>query len=423
MMLMRAVFIDRDGTMTEEGDGLFYSYDQIKINRNTAKAIKILNRNFLVIMITNQPVVARGLCSEDDVREINSRIAKELEKEGAKIDGIYFCPHHPEQHDDVPMHARKYRIECECRKPKTGMVEQAARDFGIDVGRSFFIGDQSADIETAKNAGCESVLVKTGLKGEDGKYKAEPNYVCEDMLDAAELIDSIKDISAVILAGGKGERLKPLTDKVPKPMLPLKGRPLLEHQISLLKRYGITEILVCGHYLFEKIKGHFGDGNRFGVQITYVDDGPAPLGSGGALKNAGKFIKSGDFLVFNGDVATNMNVSKLVRFHLEKKSLATPVLRNTDHPLDSDIIEMNHDNRVTMFIGRGQERVRTAITGIFMLNRDFLDIIPDGKSNLEKDGISNAIRTGKVYGYLSGDYFKDIGTPERYMKVEKEFPG
>jgi len=422
MMLMRAVFIDRDGTITQEGDGLFYRYDQIKISRNAAEAIKILNKSFLVIMITNQPVVARGLCSEEDVMEINSRVAKELEKQWARIDGVYFCPHHPEQHADVPEHARKYRIACECRKPKIGMIEQAAKDFSIEVGRSFFIGDQSTDMETAKNAGCVSVLVKTGLKGEDGKYKAEPNYVCDDILDAANLIDSIKDISAVILAGGRGERMGPLTDKVPKPMLPLKGRPILEHQISLLKRHGITEILVCGHYLFEKIKGHFGDGSRFGVHMTYVDDGPAPLGSGGALKNAGKFIKSGDFLVFNGDVATNINVSKLIRFHLERKSMTTPVLRNTDHPLDSDIVEMDNNNMITRFIGRGQEEIRTAITGIFMLNRDFLNIMPDGKSSLEKDGISNAIRTGKVYGYLSGDYFKDIGTPERYRKVEKEFP-
>lgn len=419
--MMRAVFIDRDGTITQD-DGYFYRYDQIRINKNAAKAIKILNRSFLVIIITNQPVVARGLCSEEDVGEINSRIAKELEKEGAKIDGIYFCPHHPEQHPDVPMHARKYRIECECRKPKTGMIEQAAKDFRIDISRSFFIGDGTIDMETAKNAGCVSVLVKTGLKGEDGKYKAEPNYVCEDILDAANLIDSIKDISTVILAGGLGERMGPLTDKAPKPMLPLKGRPLLEHQISLLKRHGITEILVAGHYLFEKIKGHFGNGSRFGVHITYADDGPDPLGSGGALKNAGKSIKSENFLVLSGDVATNMNVSKLVRFHLEKKSLATPVLRNTDHPLDSDIVEMDHNNLITRFIGRGQEEIRTAITGIFMLNRDFLDIIPDGKSNLENDGISNAISTGKVYGYLSGDYFKDIGTVDRYRKVEREFP-
>ena len=416
---MRAVFIDRDGTITEE-DGLFYRYEQIRINKNAAEAIKILNKSFLVIMITNQPVVARGLCSEDDVREINSRIAKELEKQGARIDGVYFCPHHPEQHADVPEHARKYRIACKCRKPRTGMIEKAAGDFKIDVGLSFFIGDGTIDMETAKNAGCVSVLVKTGLKGEDGKYPAEPNYVCKDILDAAKLIDSIKDISAVILAGGMGERLRPLTDKVPKPMLPIKGRPLLEHQISLLKRHGIRDVVICGHYLFRKIK-EFGDGRKFGVRITYVDDGPAPLGSGGALKNAREYIKSENFVVLNGDVVTNINISRLVRFHMEKKSLATPVLRKTDHPLDSDIVEMDHNNMVTRFVGRGQDRIRTAITGVFMLNRAFLDIIPAGKSNLEKDGISKAIHIGKVYGFVSEDYFKDIGTIERYQKAEKEF--
>ncbi len=416
---MRAVFLDRDGTITEDDDYV-HSCDQIRISKNAAEAIRILNRSFLVILITNQSVIARGLCSEEDVKKINELIIKELRKEGAKIDGAYFCPHHPEQHEDVPPHARKYRVDCECRKPKTGMVEQAARDLGIDVSRSFFIGDSTTDVETAKNAGCVSVLVKTGKGGQDKKYPADAHYICEDILDAAILIDSIKDISAVIIVGGRGERMRPLTDSLPKPMLPLKGKPLLEHQISLLKRHGITDIVLCGHYLFDKIKGHFGDGKGFGVRITYVDE-PAPLGSGGALRNAREHIKSNDFVVFNGDVATNVNVSRLIKFHIGKKSLATLVLRETDHPLDSDVIETDSNNLVTMFIGRGQERIRTANTGIFMFNMAFLDLIPDGASNLEKDNIARLVRTGRIYGFLSRDYFKDIGTIERYQKAEREF--
>ena len=124
-------------------------------------------------MITNQPVVARGLCSEEDVMEINSRVAKELEKQWARIDGVYFCPHHPEQHADVPEHARKYRIACKCRKPRTGMIEKAAGDFKIDVGLSFFIGDGTIDMETAKNAGCEKLITRPDLNGKPAFIKRD----------------------------------------------------------------------------------------------------------------------------------------------------------------------------------------------------------------------------------------------------------
>src|SRR3989338_11698382 len=138
---MRAVFLDRDGTMTKS-DGYFYKHDQLDMIENLAGAIKVLNKNFLVIIITNQPVVARGLCTEEDVRKVHDKIISDLQKEGAKVDGVYFCPHHPEQHADVPEHAKKYRIKCDCRKPGIGLIKQATQDFNIDISGSFFVGDR-----------------------------------------------------------------------------------------------------------------------------------------------------------------------------------------------------------------------------------------------------------------------------------------
>lgn len=416
--MKRAVFLDRDGTITKS-DGYFYKREQLDLADNLADVINILNRNFLVIIITNQPVIARGLCTEEDVKRLHDKIVGNLAQGGARIDAIYFCPHHPEMHEDVPKHARKYRIDCNCRKPKTGLLEQAAADFDIDLASSFFIGDSTRDIETARRAGCVSILVKTGQRGEDGKYDSEPDYTCGDITDAANLIEKIKDMQAVILVGGRGERLRPLTDSTPKPMLPINGKPLLERQISLLKRYGISNIIICGHYMFEKIIEHFGDGKRFGVDITYVDE-QQPLGTGGALKHAEPYIKSDDFLLFNGDIATNIRVPKLVQFHMENRSLVTLVLRVSDHIYDSDAIEIGEDGRVIRFVGREQEQVKTANTGIMMFSKDFLNFMQSGFSSLEKGNIARLIGRERIYGYLCSDYFKDIGTIEKYEKAKEE---
>ncbi|HLD39238.1 MAG TPA: HAD-IIIA family hydrolase [archaeon] len=416
---MRAVFLDRDGVITRKSD-YFSSFDQLNLEENVSEAIKILNKNFLVIVITNQPVVARGLCTEKDVENIHNKLNDFISKNGAHIDAFYFCPHHPEMHEDVPEHAKKYRIVCNCRKPGTELLERAKKDFDIDLKNSFFIGDSTVDIQTAENIGCTSFLVRTGHGGEDKKFPAEPSYTCDNILEAAKLIDQIKDMSAVILVGGRGERMRPLTDNLPKPMLPIKGKPILEHQINLLRKYGINNITLCGHYLFQKIIDYFGDGSDFSVKMTYIDE-PEPLGTGGALKNAENKIKSKNFILMNGDIATNIHLSKLIQFHLEKNALATLVLRVSDHPRDSDVIEIDENCMVSNFVGKGQEETRTANTGIFAINKKFLEFIPKGISNLEKDVIAKMIGQ-PVFGFISDDYFKDIGTIERFNKAQEESP-
>src|SRR3989338_5767867 len=148
--MQRAVFLDRDGTITET-DGYFSKIGELKIVSGLAGAIKKLNKKFLVVLITNQPIVARGLCTEEDVRKLHDEIIADLAKQGARIDAVYFCPHHPEQHHDVPEHAKKYRVRCECRKPAAGMIHQAAKDMDIDIASSFFVGDSTRDMKAAHN--------------------------------------------------------------------------------------------------------------------------------------------------------------------------------------------------------------------------------------------------------------------------------
>lgn len=132
--------------------------------------------------MTNQPVVARGMCEMEDVRRIHRKLETLLGRQGVYLDGIYFCPHHPDK--GYPEENPAYKIPCECRKPKTGMILEAAERFHIDLEESWIVGDMTMDIQTGVNAGMHTALVKTGKAGTDGKYDVQPEVVGDDLLDA-----------------------------------------------------------------------------------------------------------------------------------------------------------------------------------------------------------------------------------------------
>lgn len=181
-----AVFVDRDGVINEEVD-LISRPSQLKLIRGSAEGIRMLKENgFLVIVITNQPVVARNLCTEDDLAAIHERLGYMLAKRGTRLDGIYYCPHHPDK--GYPEENPKYKIDCGCRKPKTGMIIQAAADFGLDPKKCVMVGDKTSDIKLGENVGCVTILLKTGYGGKDGKFDVKPDYICENLLEAAKLI-------------------------------------------------------------------------------------------------------------------------------------------------------------------------------------------------------------------------------------------
>ena len=421
----KAIFLDRDGTITKYKD-FIVDPSQIELEEGAAKGIKMLgDAGFLVIITTNQPQVARGMCTEADIERINRRTVELLEKEGARIDAVYFCPHHPERdHPDIPPHVMKYRVDCECRKPKAGMLKTAAEELDIDLAESFSIGDRTVDIEAGKRAGCGTILVHTGEAGKDGKYPAQADYEAENLEDAAKII-LMQGVKALILAGGRGERLKPLTDTMPKPMIEIAGKPLLEHQIISLRKSGIRDIIICGSYLIEKIKDYFGAGERFGVRIEYPQE-PEQLGTGGTIKNAREFLKKANRIVIvNGDkmIGPEFDFFEIFEFDAQKNGFCTILVRETDHPIDSDVVLLDDNSKVIKFVGRGQSVQTISNSGLFIVKPELLDYIPEGKSNIEKDVIFTLINTKDIYGFMSPKHWfiRDIGTPERLESTRKRF--
>jgi mannose-1-phosphate guanylyltransferase / phosphomannomutase len=179
--LRPVLFLDRDGTLTVSPD-LTWQESQLAIAEGIAEEIAACNAAKIpVIVITNQPVVARGWVTEDGVRALHATINERLKAFGAYIDAFYFCPHHPES--TLP----EYRMRCDCRKPATGLFEKAAADFPIDFAKSFMVGDMTQDILAGKNAGCRTILVMAGHGGNDGKYEVTPDYAAQTAAEAVRM--------------------------------------------------------------------------------------------------------------------------------------------------------------------------------------------------------------------------------------------
>jgi len=181
-----AVFLDRDGVINREIECLTKP-EQLELLPGSPEGIRLLNENgWVTIVITNQPIVAKGDATIDDVETIHKTLQEQLKRYGATIDGIYYCPHHPDR--GFPGEREEYKISCNCRKPRTGLVEQASKRFDIDVGQSFFVGDKTVDIQTGKNIGCKTILVRTGYGGSDREFDAKPDFTCKNLFDAAKLV-------------------------------------------------------------------------------------------------------------------------------------------------------------------------------------------------------------------------------------------
>jgi D,D-heptose 1,7-bisphosphate phosphatase len=181
-----AVFLDRDGTLNVEANGLS-SPAQLELIPGAAAAVRSLNRaGFLAVVVTNQAMVARGDCSEDDLEQIHDKLESLLGEQGAYLDAIYYCPHHPDR--GVAGERPELKIECNCRKPGTGMIERAASDFSIRMEDSWMIGDTTVDLQTAQNAGIRSILVRTGYAGRDGRWPARPDFEFADIRAAVEFV-------------------------------------------------------------------------------------------------------------------------------------------------------------------------------------------------------------------------------------------
>lgn len=179
-----AFFLDRDGVINDECH-LLCDIDDFKLIEGVPQAIKMINRSgYLAIVVTNQPVVARGLCTVDDVAMIHRRMQTQLGNEGAMLDAIYFCPHHPDK--GYPGENPEYKILCDCRKPSKGMLYEAAKRFNIDLSKSYMVGDSTVDIVCGKNANVKTVGVRTGNGLKDGKFDISPDHMFDDLYHAVK---------------------------------------------------------------------------------------------------------------------------------------------------------------------------------------------------------------------------------------------
>ncbi|HXU08185.1 MAG TPA: HAD family hydrolase [Blastocatellia bacterium] len=184
--------MDRDGTLNLD-IGYVSTPEQLTLYSWAAEAVRLINEAELkAIVITNQSGIARGMYTDENLDAIHQKMIEELAIQGAMLDGVYYCPHHPE------IGAERYRIECDCRKPKTGMLDRAAREHNIDLSRSFVIGDKASDINLALNAGAHAALVLTGYGRETETHRdlfpCEPAFVAETLLDAVKLILDTRDL-------------------------------------------------------------------------------------------------------------------------------------------------------------------------------------------------------------------------------------
>lgn len=191
--MRRAVFIDRDGTISEEV-GYINHPSRFRVFPYAAAAIKHLNdAGWLAIVVTNQAGVARGYFSEDMIQTVHAEMTKELENGGARLDAVYYCAHHPSVGEPP------YRFDCDCRKPKPGLISRAARDFDIDLAGSWMVGDRYSDVELARNAGVQSMFVLSGYgRGEwehqRSSWTKQPDLVAENLLEAVRVILAEEDL-------------------------------------------------------------------------------------------------------------------------------------------------------------------------------------------------------------------------------------
>lgn len=227
-------------------------------------------------------------------------------------------------------------------------------------------------------------------------------------------------MQAVIMAGGFGTRLKPLTNNAPKPMIHVANKPMMEHVINLLKKHGIDDLIILLYVQPEVIKNYFKDGADFGVKIEYVI-AEEDYGTAGAVKNVEKIIKDDDFLVISADIITDINLSKPMDFHSSRNSYATIILTRVENPLPYGIVITDSEGRITKFLEKptwSEVFSDTINTGIYILNKKTLKLISEkSEFDFSKDLFPILLKEDKnLFGYISSGYWRDVGTLSEYRQ-------
>ena len=230
-------------------------------------------------------------------------------------------------------------------------------------------------------------------------------------------------MKAVIIAGGFGTRLRPLTHNTPKPIVPFLNRPFVVHQIELLAQHGVDEIILNLHYLSNEIKKALGDGKKWGVKIYYSIE-ESPLGTAGAVKNAEQYFGDEPMLVFNGDVLCGFNLSQIVNYHYEKKATVTLTLTEVPDPTSFGLIMCDSDGRVKKFVEKPRLDMISSGTinaGVYVIDPKIFNNVPKGKPySFERQLYPDLLEAGvPIYGYIAEEYWIDVGNPHKYKEAHQ----
>jgi D-glycero-D-manno-heptose 1,7-bisphosphate phosphatase len=235
-------------------------------------------------------------------------------------------------------------------------------------------------------------------------------------------------LKTVIMAGGRGKRIAEIAGHIPKPMIPLWGKPILEYQIDCLKRCGLTDILIVTGYMGSVIKDHFRGGGYFGCAISYFHE-EEPLGTAGALFRVIHSL-SEEFILLNGDIIFDLDFDRLIKFHREKNAAATIAVHPNNHPYDSALIIPDLSCRITAWLNKEDPRrwcKNLVNSGVHILTKELLNLYlaknasnhPE-KVDLDRDILKPLVASGRIYAYKTPEYIKDMGTPDRYTEVKKD---
>src|ERR1041385_8228993 len=229
-------------------------------------------------------------------------------------------------------------------------------------------------------------------------------------------------MKAVVMAGGEGERGGPLTSNRPKPLAPVLNKPIMEHIILHLKAAGITEIVVTLYYLADEIERYFGDGSDWGVKLYYSVE-ETPLGTAGSVKQAEELLNDDTYIIISGDALTDIDITRAVKFHEEKGSLATIVLTHVPSPLDCGVVITDDDGRIRRFLEKpswGEVFSDTVNTGMYILEPSVFEYMEHGKNyDWSQDIFPQILKEEKpLFGYIMEDYWCDVGNLTQYREAQ-----
>lgn len=231
-------------------------------------------------------------------------------------------------------------------------------------------------------------------------------------------------MKAVVMAGGEGTRLRPLTSNRPKPLVPILNKPCMQHSIELLKKYGVNEIVVTLYYLADEIQGYFGDGSELGVKLTYtIED--TPLGTAGSVKMAEEILKDDTFIIVSGDALTDLDVNKALAYHKAAGSMATLVLKHVENPLEFGVVITDDSGQVRRFLEKpswGEVFSDTVNTGMYILEPSVFKYMELGKNyDWSQDIFPQLLREEKpMFGYIMDEYWCDVGSLQQYRQAQYE---